>query len=205
MKKFQILLALVCLAAVAALMVGCGGGGSSPAPGSVPTLQSIEITPGAPSLPLGLTQQFKATGRYSDNSSKDLTNSSTWSSSNPAAATISSSGMATAKGLGSTTITATYSGVTGTTTLTVTAAALASLAISPPPHLCRSAQLCNVRNRHLHRRQQTKCDGLRGNGRQRIPRSWASMRTAPPGSPSRWAWAPPPSPQLPAAFLPARA
>jgi trimeric autotransporter adhesin len=133
MKKFQILLALGCLAALAALMVGCGGGGSSPAPGSGPaTLQSIEITPGAPSLPLGLTQQFKATGRYSDNSSKDLTNSSTWSSSNTAAATISSSGIATAKGLGSTTITATYSGVTGTTTLTVTAAALASLAISPP-------------------------------------------------------------------------
>lgn len=132
MKQLQFVFALLCLAVASAVMVGCGGGGSSSSPGPSPTLQSIQVTPGTPSLPLGVSQQFKATGKYSDNSSRDVTSSATWSSSNTAAATISSSGMATAQGLGSTTITASYSGVSGTTTATVTAAVLASLAISPP-------------------------------------------------------------------------
>jgi trimeric autotransporter adhesin len=132
MKKLQISSALMCVVVIAAVMAGCGGGGSSASKAPAPAvLQSIQITPGAPSIDAGIAQQFKATGLYSDNSSKDLTNSATWSSSNTGAATISSTGMAATKVQGSATISASYSGVSGSTTLTVTAAALAALMVSP--------------------------------------------------------------------------
>ena len=44
----------------------------------VPVLTSIAVTPVTPSVALGLTQQFTATGTYSDNSTADLTNEVTW-------------------------------------------------------------------------------------------------------------------------------
>ncbi len=125
MKKLQISIALVCFG----LLAGCGGGTNAGSPAAV--LQSIQITPAATSIAAGLTQQFTATGKYSDNSSKDLTSSSTWSSSNTSAATVSSTGMVTSKAQGLTTITATYSGISGNTTLTVTAPVLASIAVTP--------------------------------------------------------------------------
>jgi trimeric autotransporter adhesin len=132
MKKFQISSALICVVVIVLVMAGCGGGGSSSSKAPAPAvLQSIQITPGAASIAAGVAQQFKATGLYSDNSSKDLTNSATWTSSNTAAATISSTGMAATKAQGSATITASHSGVGGSTTLTVTAAALAALTVSP--------------------------------------------------------------------------
>jgi trimeric autotransporter adhesin len=95
-------------------------------------LQSIQVTPSALSVPLGLNQQFRATGTYSDDTTKDLTNSASWSSSNTGAAAISSAGMVATKTQGSATITATFSNVSGSTTLTITSTALASLAIAPP-------------------------------------------------------------------------
>lgn len=101
------------------------------------TLVSINVTPALPSIALGTNQPFLATGTYSDNTTQDLTASVTWSTSN-AVATVSnvpgSIGLATGTGVGTTTVTATSaaSGVSGATTLTVTAAVLASIAITPP-------------------------------------------------------------------------
>src|SRR5262249_38519621 len=46
------------------------------------SLNSIPVTPTPASVPRGLTQQFTATGSYSDGSTKDLTGSVTWTSSN---------------------------------------------------------------------------------------------------------------------------
>jgi uncharacterized protein YjdB len=100
-------------------------------------LTSIAVTPANPQVALGLTQQFTATGTYSDSSTQDLTTSVTWSSSDTGIATISnaggSEGLATTLALGSTTITATDPGtsIAGSTTLTVTAAVLASIAVTP--------------------------------------------------------------------------
>jgi len=130
MKKFQIVIALLYFVVLA----GCGGGGNSTSGSKVPgapVLQSIQVTPSTPSIASGLSQQFTATGNYSDNSSKNLTNSATWSSSNTGIATVSSVGAATGKAPGSASITATVSGVSGSATLTVTAPALVSLAVSP--------------------------------------------------------------------------
>jgi hypothetical protein len=84
------------------------------------TLTSIAVTSTTSSLVVGSTQQFVATGTYSDTSTQTLTTTATWTSSAPAAATISSGGLATAVGLGTTTITATYNGVSGSTTIAVT-------------------------------------------------------------------------------------
>jgi uncharacterized protein YjdB len=76
------------------------------------TLQSIAVTPAAPSVGIGSTLQFTATGTYSDNSTKNITSSVTWASSNPLFATIAAAtGLATGVALGTTEITATLGSV----------------------------------------------------------------------------------------------
>jgi len=99
------------------------------------TLSSITVTPANPSIAKGTTQQFTATGNYSDGSTFDLTQTATWASSKTAVATISnaagSKGKASAAGVGTTTISADFGGKTGSTDLTVTPATLVSLAVTP--------------------------------------------------------------------------
>src|SRR5206468_3308023 len=94
-------------------------------------LQSIAVTPANPSIAKGLTRQFTATGTFSDSSTVDLTSAVTWASATPAVATITSGGLATGAGVGTSSISATLNGVTGSTVLTVTAAALQSIAVTP--------------------------------------------------------------------------
>ena len=90
-----------------------------PAPGT-PTLSTIAVTPANPTIAAGATQQFTATGTYSDASTANLTGSVTWASGTPAKATINSSGLATGVAAGTSTISATLGPVSGSTTLTVT-------------------------------------------------------------------------------------
>jgi hypothetical protein len=128
MKSNSLLIVLLLLVTI----TGCGGGGGSSPP---KTLVSIAVTPANPRRALETTQQFSATGTFSDNTTQDLTASVTWSSSATSVATISnvvgSNGKATSVAAGTTTITATTGGVLGTTTLTVTSATLVSLSINP--------------------------------------------------------------------------
>jgi hypothetical protein len=73
------------------------------------TLQSIAVAPASPSpsVSVGGTQQFTATGTYSDSSTKNITASVTWASSNAGVATIgASTGLATGIAAGTTQITA---------------------------------------------------------------------------------------------------
>ena len=65
--------------------------------GAAPTLASIVVTPSNPSLLAGATQQFTATGTYSDGSTQNVTSQATWTSSSTTVATISASGLATAE------------------------------------------------------------------------------------------------------------
>ena len=96
------------------------------------TLTSIVVTPANSSIAAGATQQFTATGDYSDGSQQNLTNSVTWNSSSTAVATISSSGLATGVATGSTTIQATSGSINGSTGLTVTPPpTLVSIAVTP--------------------------------------------------------------------------
>jgi trimeric autotransporter adhesin len=108
----------------AGLLAGCSSG-SGPI-----TLTSIQVSPPTASVAAGLPQAFTATGKYSNNSTQDLTATATWASSNTAVATIAG-GSATTLTQGSTTITATMSGVVGTAALTVTAPVLESIAVTP--------------------------------------------------------------------------
>jgi hypothetical protein len=97
-----------------------------------PTLTSIAVTPATPTIVAGGTQQFAATGTYSDGSTQNVTTQATWSSRTTTVATISPSGLATALSAGSTTISATLTGVTGSTTFTVqTPPTLNSIAVTP--------------------------------------------------------------------------
>ena len=97
-------------------------------------LTSITVSPATASLLVGDHQQYLATGIYSDNSQKDLTNSVTWSSPAPTLASVSSSGLATALGAGSAVIQASLGSVTGTSQLTIAVVTvdLTSITVAPP-------------------------------------------------------------------------
>jgi len=93
------------------------------------------VTPAVPSVAKGLTQQFMAVGSYTDASTQNLTTTATWASNDSTKATISnavgSQGLATGADLGSASISATFTGVSGSATLTVSAATLVSIAVTP--------------------------------------------------------------------------
>lgn len=113
------------------LLAGCGGGGSNNS--SNATLTALSITPANPSIAKGTSQQFTATGTYSDNTTKDLTTFVNWSSAGQSVATISDAGLTTTADTGATTIEAKdpSTGISGSTNLTVTAAQLVSIEITP--------------------------------------------------------------------------
>jgi uncharacterized protein YjdB len=95
-------------------------------------LASISVTPANPSIAIGATQQFSATGVFTDASTQDLTSQVTWSSSVTARATVNTSGLATAVSGGTTTISAAKGLITGTTVLTVKPATLSITTTSVP-------------------------------------------------------------------------
>src|SRR5262249_31727338 len=70
------------------------------------------------------TQQFTATGTYSDSSTQDVTNQVAFASSSPGVATVTAGGLATAVAPGATTISATLGAGTGSTGLTAGAGPL---------------------------------------------------------------------------------
>jgi Bacterial Ig-like domain (group 2)/Bacterial Ig domain len=88
------------------------------------TLTSIAVTPANATIAAGGTQQFAATGTYSDSSSQNLTTQVSWSSSKTTVGTINSSGLATGIAGGSATITATLGTISGSAMLTIQAPAL---------------------------------------------------------------------------------
>ncbi|HET6436997.1 MAG TPA: DUF4082 domain-containing protein [Anaeromyxobacter sp.] len=88
-------------------------------PSGTATLSTIAVTPAAPSISTSGTQQFTATGSYSDGSNQNLTSAATWTSSKTSVATVNATGLASAVAAGTTTVSATYNSVVGSTTLTV--------------------------------------------------------------------------------------
>ncbi len=105
--KAALLVSLSLVLAFGLMMVGgcsssSGDNGGTTTPPPTVTLTSIAVTPGTASLgSSGKTQQFTATGTYSDASTKDLTTTAAWSSSNTATATIgAATGLATSVAAG---------------------------------------------------------------------------------------------------------
>ncbi|MCZ7400949.1 MAG: Ig-like domain-containing protein [Candidatus Methanoperedens sp.] len=96
-----------------------------------PVLTSITVSPASASVVVGNTQTFTASPR--DQFGNPINATVTWSSSNTGVGTITSTGVFTAIAAGTTTITATSGGVSGTATVTVSALppVLTSITVSP--------------------------------------------------------------------------
>jgi len=98
---------------------------------AIAKLTAIAITPQLPSIPISTTQQFTASGTYSDGSTRDLSSLVTWSSSSTVTATVDVNGLVTSIAAGSTTITATLGSVMQTFTLTVSTPTISDIFVSP--------------------------------------------------------------------------
>jgi trimeric autotransporter adhesin len=113
------------------VLAACGGTSSPKGGGSVQArLKSIQVGASSLSILVNTTEPFTATGTFSDGTTRDITSSVTWSSSVTTVATVATDGTVAAKGVGSTTITATDGSVTGSAALKVNPI-LVSLAITP--------------------------------------------------------------------------
>lgn len=130
MKDMGSFLLMLLVGLLAIFLTTCGGIVKGKA-GPVPKLASITVTPANPSIPVGVTQQFAASGTYSDKASHDITTQVTWRSSKTAVATVNSRGLATSVAKGTTTMIAISGKISGSMTLTVTSAALSSIAVTP--------------------------------------------------------------------------
>lgn len=106
----------ILLLCVATALVGCG---------NPQGLDSVQVSPTSQALAVGQTVQFTATGTFGNAnhpSTQNITSSVTWTSSSPAVATVSASGLATAVGAGTTTITASSAAFNGPTSASATIA-----------------------------------------------------------------------------------
>ena len=124
-------LALVLLASLCLFFSGCGGGSPSNGGVSSKTLARVNVTPQTLSLPKGSQHQMTVTAAFSDGSQQDITTSVVWSSTPPAAVSVTASGELTGMATGSAQVSAQYQGMTGKATVTITAAALVSIGVAP--------------------------------------------------------------------------
>lgn len=85
-----------------------------------PVLESISVTPATVSVPAGEIAALVATATFEDATTADVTAETTWSSSDPTKATVSS-GFVTGLAVGTSTVTASHNGKTDTAAVTVTA------------------------------------------------------------------------------------
>lgn len=96
-----------------------------------PALSKIDVSPSAPSTPANTTQQLTAVGRYTDGTAREVNDLVTWSSSDESKVTISANGVAAALATGAPTVTATAGTISGSATMTVSAAQLVRIALLP--------------------------------------------------------------------------
>lgn len=98
-------------------------------------LMAIQVEPQNAVVVLGFTKRYTATGVFTDGMTQNITDKVTWSTSDSSLVTISnepgSKGMATPILVGTVTVSATYSGITGSTTLEVQPASLKSIQVTP--------------------------------------------------------------------------
>jgi hypothetical protein len=115
--------------AVAAAFNGKSGSATLTVTGA--TLVSIAITPAVMTIPTGGQQQFIATGTFTDGSASNITAITTFSSATAAVATSTAGGLARGVAAGTSVISGSSGGKVGTALLTVNAATLVSIAVTP--------------------------------------------------------------------------
>ena len=91
----------------------------------------IQVTPTDSTIADGTTLQYTAIATFTDLSTQDVSGVATWVSSDTDTATIAPDGLVTAREPGTTNIRADFGGKTGQTGLTVTAATIVSIAVTP--------------------------------------------------------------------------
>ena len=91
---------------------------------------SVVVSPTTAALQVGSTVQLAAVPQSSDGTPLP-DRPVTWSSSNPVIATVSTTGLVTAQGIGSATISASSEGKTGTAAITVSPVPVASVTVAP--------------------------------------------------------------------------
>src|SRR5882762_1242389 len=95
-------------------------------------LVSISVTPASSVVPLATSQQFVANGSFDDGTQQNIGETANWTSSSPTVARVSSVGVVTGIGLGSSTITASSGGVNGTAATTVDASSVSAIVTISP-------------------------------------------------------------------------
>jgi YD repeat-containing protein len=87
----------------------------------VATFRSLTVTAPTTSLQPGTQQQFNAIATLLDNTTRDVTSSAVWTSSNPSVATVSAGGVVHALAAGSADVSASYAGYNATAHVSVQA------------------------------------------------------------------------------------
>jgi len=97
-------------------------------------LLGVAVTPPALTVRVGSSQPLQATGTYTGAYTSDITNQVTWTTDNPAVATVQADGQVTGIAAGSARVTATHvpTGFSANTTITVEALRIVSIVVSPP-------------------------------------------------------------------------
>ena len=143
MKSIDLLIRIMLLTLLI-LPAGCGGGGGGGTPAG-PTLVSISVTPATASIASGASQQFSATGTFSDGTTQNLTSQVTWTFAPSGVVRLTNTpGLFTSLGTaGSVAITATLGTISSApATLTITGGSSAAanvMTISVDGTLCSSA------------------------------------------------------------------
>ena len=169
MRKFNWISALLFSVALASCS-NVSSNHQSPAPAA--TLSTLQVTPASVSLAAHASQQFHATGLFSDGSTQDLTSSVTWFSSDSSVATISTGGMATAVTTGVANVTAKSGTMQASATLAVNNAGVGLTSITLSPLVSTLA---------VHTTQQLTATGAYSDGSSRDLTSnvtWSSSSTA---------------------------
>jgi hypothetical protein len=93
---------------------------------------------------VGNTQQFTATGIYSDNSTVDLTGTAVWSSSDSNVAKLSATGLASGLMTGMVTISASFQALSGSTALTVSLPLVPAITAQPVGQVISSGHTASL-------------------------------------------------------------
>ncbi len=113
-------LSLTLFASFISLIVGCGQS----------KLESISLAPKPVDLPMGVTQQYRAMGHYSNGDVKAITPTS-WTSAEAAIATVDDKGLVTAQRMGTTNLTLILGDVVQQIPITVSNTVIKSIALTP--------------------------------------------------------------------------
>ncbi|HRI64342.1 MAG TPA: Ig-like domain-containing protein [Polyangium sp.] len=111
MKSLRSLCTVACSAIFAAMIAGCGS-----------DVAELDISPDVTTLGKGDTMQFKVIAKYADGSVEDVTNNplTEWNTSDVENATVSTSGLVTARDEGTVSIEVKYEDVTASEDILIT-------------------------------------------------------------------------------------